>query len=92
MKSTLKEKLFHFALRIIKLYKSLCKERINFALSKQQLPCNTSVDINTPEVLKKQSETDFVHSISIAQRESDESLHRLKNLFQSEYLFITKFN
>jgi four helix bundle protein len=72
-KSVLKEKSFLFALRVIKLYKYLCEEKKEFVLSKQLLRSGTSVGANIREAQNAQSKPDFIHKLSIAQKECDET-------------------
>ncbi len=91
-KSILKEKSFQYALRIVKLYKFLCDEKREFVLSKQLLRSGTSIGANIREAQNAQSKADFIHKLSIAQKECDEALYWLELLFQSEYITQIEFN
>lgn len=82
----LKDKSFQFALSIIKLYKFLTEEKLEYILSKQLLRSGTSIGANIGEVQNAQSKADFIHKFSIAQKECDETLYWLELLHQSEYL------
>jgi four helix bundle protein len=91
-KSILKEKSFQFALRIIKLYKYLTDEKKEYIMSKQLLRSGTSVGANIREAQNAQSTSDFIHKLSISQKECDEVLYWLELLNQAEYLTEAKFN
>lgn len=91
-KSILKDKSFLFALKIIKLYKYLCENKKEFVMSKQLLRSGTSVGANIREAQNAQSRADFIHKLSISQKETDEVLYWLELLHQSEYLSDDEFN
>lgn len=54
------EKSKSFAIRIINLYKYLCKEQNEYVLSKQILRSGTSIGANIREAVKAQSRKDFI--------------------------------
>ena len=83
----IKEKSFAFAIEIVTLYKILL-ERKEFVLSKQMLRSGTSVGANIRESEHAQSKADFIHKLSISQKESDESMYWLELLKETD--FITK--
>jgi len=87
----LKEKSFQFALRIVNLYKFLCNEKKEFVLSKQLLRSGTSVGSNIREAQNAESKNDFIHKLSISQKECDETMYWLELLNQSKYLTDTEF-
>lgn len=68
----LKEKSFVFAVRCINLYKYLTDKKKEFVLSKQLLRSGTSVGANIRESKNAQGPMDFIHKLSIAQKECDE--------------------
>lgn len=81
MKSNiLSEKSYKFALRMIKLYKFMIAEHKEFVLSKQILRCGTSVGANIEESIHAQSKTDFIHKLSIAQKEAAETNYWIRLL------------
>jgi four helix bundle protein len=84
--SILKEKSFKFALRIIKLSQYLQNEKKEFVISKQLLKAGTSVGANIREAQNAESKADFIHKLSISQKECDESLYWLELLKESEIL------
>jgi four helix bundle protein len=75
--SILREKSHSFALRIVKLYKFLIQEQKEFVLSKQVLRSGTSIGANIEEARHAQSKPDFVHKLSIAQKEGAETRYWL---------------
>ena len=82
----LKEKSYAFALRIIKLYKHLSGEIKEYVLSKQVLRSGTSIGANITEANRAQSNTDFVHKLSIALKEDDETEYWLNLRRDSDYI------
>lgn len=84
--SILREKSYAFALRIVKLYRHLAKEQHEFVISKQILRSGTSIGANIEEAGQAQSKPDFIHKLSIAQKESFETHYWLRLLRDSELL------
>jgi four helix bundle protein len=84
--SILREKSYSFALRMIKLYKYLSEEKKEFVLSKQVLHSGTSIGANIEEASQAQSKTDFIHKLSIAQKEAFETNYWLRLFRDSEIL------
>nr|WP_299203023.1 four helix bundle protein [uncultured Brumimicrobium sp.] len=92
MKSNvLKDKSFLFAIRIVKLYKHLAKEEREYVLSKQLLRSGTSVGAMTREAEHAQTKKDFIHKLSIAQKEINESIYWLELLRETDYLLEDQF-
>lgn len=85
-KNIIQEKSFCFALRIVKLYKYLKENKKEYILSKQLLRSGTSIGANVEEAIGGQSKNDFVSKISIAYKESRETLYWIKLLKESDYL------
>ena len=73
-------------MRVIRLYKYLCEERKEYILSKQLLRSGTSIGANIAEAFYGQSEADFVSKLSIAQKETSETIYWLDLLHESDYL------
>lgn len=84
--SVLRDKSYQFALRIVKLYKFISTDKKEFVLSKQILRSGTSVGANIEEANQGQSKSDFIHKLSIAQKESAETNYWLRLLRDSEFL------
>ena len=84
--SVLREKSYQFALRVVKLYQFVVSEKKEFVLSKQILRSGASIGANVEEASQAQSKSDFVHKLSIAQKESFETHYWLRLLRDSNYL------
>jgi four helix bundle protein len=82
----LKQRSFRFSLKIIEVYKFLTLEQKEFVLSKQLIRSGTSVGANIREAQNAQSKNDFIHKLSISQKECDEALYWLELLHQSGYI------
>jgi len=87
----LKEKSFQFAISIVKNYRSLFDHKKEFVLSKQLLRSGTSVGANIREAQNAESKSDFIHKLSIAQKECDETLYWLELLYLSGYFEIDNY-
>lgn len=90
--SILKDKSKAFALRVIRLYKYLCEEKKEYVLSKQMLRSGTSIGANIAEAFYGQSEADFVSKLSIAQKETGETMYWLELLYASDFLKQKEFD
>ena len=87
----LKEKSFAFSLRIVKLYKYLTNTHKEYILSKQILRSGTAIGALVREAKFAQSKADFLHKLTIALKEANETYYWLELLHQSEYLDDTMF-
>ena len=84
--NVIQQKSFAFAIRIVNVYKYLISERKEFVLSKQLLRSGTSIGANIEESIGGQSDKDFLSKISIAYKESRETIYWLKLLQATNYL------
>jgi four helix bundle protein len=82
----LKDKSFQFALKIVKLCTFLSERKREYVMSKQLLRSGTSIGANIREAQNAQSKADFIHKLSISQKECDETLYWLELLHQSDFL------
>lgn len=80
------DKSFSFAVRIVKLYQYLTKQNKEFVLSKQILKSGSSIGANVEEAHGGISDSDFSNKISIAYKESRETLYWLKLLYATGYI------
>ena len=85
MANILKEKSFDLALSIIQISKDL-QTKNEYVLSKQLLRSGTAIGALVRESQNAESSKDFIHKLSIAQKECDEVLYWLELLFKSNYL------
>jgi len=79
---------FEFAKRIVALHRYRQNEKQEFVLSKQLLRSGTSIGANVNEVQAAQSRKDFLSKLSIASKESRETLYWLRLLCETGYLDI----
>ena len=84
--NVIKRKSFEFALRIIKLNKFLCETRNEYVLSKQLLRSGTSIVARVRESEHAESKADFIHKLSIALKDPNETEYWLELLYKSEYI------
>lgn len=91
MANIVRDKSFEFAVQIVSCYRVLSSERKEFVLSKQLLRAGTSVGANVREGINAQSTPDFIHKLSIAQKECDESIYWLELLRETGYITDIEF-
>jgi len=84
--SILHIKSYQFAIRIVNLSKYLQKEKREFTLSNQVLRSGTSVAALIRESEFGQSNLDFIHKLSIALKEANETDFWLNLLKDTDYL------
>src|SRR6476659_10051995 len=72
------EKSYNFALRTIKLYLHLRKQKVERELLIQLLKSGTSIGANVEESVGAQSKSDFIHKLGIAYKESRETSYWLR--------------
>ena len=84
--NVLVQKSFFFAVRIVNLYKYLCRDKKEFVLSKQLLRSGTSVGANINEAQDAQSRNDFISKLSISLKEARESKYWIELLKETDYL------
>lgn len=89
-KNIIKEKTFEFAKEIVYLYKNLADNK-EFVLSKQILRSGTSIGANVREAEHAQSKADFIHKLSIALKEANETEYWLDLLYETQYMTIEMF-
>jgi four helix bundle protein len=91
-KNILKDKSFQFAIRIVKLYLYLKDKKSEYILGKQMMRSGTSVGSNIRESQNAESKMDFIHKLSIAQKECDETLYWLELLQATGFLSKKEFD
>lgn len=85
-KSILHIKSYQFAIRIVNLSKSLNSEQKEWILSKQILRSGTAVGALVRESEFGQSNLDFIHKLSIALKEANETDYWLNILKDTSYI------
>ena len=84
--SILKLKTEAYAIRIIKLYQFLNKEKNESIMSKQIYRSGTSIGANVAESINAQSDADFINKLSITLNEANETEYWLKNLYHANLI------
>ena len=85
-KNVLKDKSYLFALRVVKLSRVLSNEAREYVLSRQVLRSGTSIGANIEEAFQGESKSDFIHKLSIANKEAFETHYWLRLLRDSMLL------
>lgn len=89
-RNVLKQKSYEFAIRIVNLYKHLVSDFKEYVLSKQVLRSGTSVGANVAEANQAQSDPDFISKLSIALKETVETIYWLELLKDTNYITETQ--
>ncbi|SBW03142.1 four helix bundle protein [uncultured Dysgonomonas sp.] len=84
--SILNTKSYAFAIRIVKLSQFLQKDRSEYILSKQILRSGTAIGALIRESEFGQSKSDFIHKLSIALKEANETDYWISLLYDTEYI------
>ena len=85
------EKSFDFAVRIVEVNKYLVQEKREFLLYKQVLRSGTAIGALAREAQHAESKADFIHKLSIALKETNETdywlllLYKTNDLTKSQY-------
>ena len=90
--NVIKQKSFDFAIRIVKLYQYLNADKQEYVMSKQLLRSGTSVGAMVREAEHSESKVDFIHKLSVAQKEINETLYWLELLKATDYLTEPEFD
>ena len=86
------EKTKKFAIRPIKFAKFLRQEGVDVIIVRQLLKSGTSIVANTRESSNAQSKDDFIHKLSIALKEADETAYWLELLVGAEDITQKQFD
>ena len=81
-----------FAIRIIKMYQYLIREKKEYILSKQIIRSGTSIGANVKEASHAYSKPDFYTKIGIALKEASETEYWLELLHATGYLTNMQFD
>lgn len=90
--SIIKIKSFELAVLGVGFYKFLVDQKKEFVMSKQFLRSITSVGANVREAVNAQSKADFIHKLSISQKECDESMYWLELLKETKIISSEEFD
>ena len=87
----MKEKTLNLAVRIVNLNKHLVSEKNEFVISKQVLRSGTNPGAMVREAVNAESGIDFIHKLSVAQKETGETLYWLELLYKTQYINQSEF-
>ncbi|SDR82310.1 four helix bundle protein [Christiangramia echinicola] len=88
----IRTKSFNFSVKIVKLYKSIVAEKKEFVLSRQLIRSGTSIGAMVRESEQAESRADFIHKLSIALKEANETDYWLDLLKESDYISDLEYN
>lgn len=83
--SNLSIKSMDFAVKIVNLNKELLKTK-EYSISNQIIRSGTSIGANIREAKFAQSDLDFIHKMSIALKEANETLYWIELLKRTNYI------
>ncbi len=86
IKDPLGSKSLAFAKRIVRLYKYLCEDKKEYIISKQILRSGTNPGAMVREAANAESGADFIHKLSVAQKEIGETRYWFELLRDIELL------
>ena len=84
--SILRDKSYHFAVRIIRLAKFLQQDKKEYILSKQIIRSGTAIGALIREAEYAQSNADFISKFSISLKEANETAYWLSLLKDTDYM------
>lgn len=86
-----RDKLMQFAIRIVKLKNYLNEQKHEYNIADQVMRSGTAIGANHREASYAESDLDFIHKLSIAQKECNETLYWLELLHETNYLSDAQF-
>ena len=81
-----KQKFLDFAVRMVRLKNYLNSEKHEYNIADQIQRSGTSIGANHREAISAESAGDFVHKLSIAQKECNETMYWLEVLKATDYI------
>jgi four helix bundle protein len=85
-RTDLRERTFHFAVRVVCLVRALPKTVDGKAIGSQLVRCGTSVGANYRACCKSRSRTEFVSKLGIVEEEINESVYWLELIISTSLL------
>lgn len=83
--SIVQQKADAFAVRIVRAYKYLCETKREYRMSDQMYRSGTSIQANIAEAQYAESHKDFVHKMSIALKEANETRNWINVIYKTGY-------
>jgi len=91
-KNIIREKTYAFAVLIVKLCRKLQEEKKEYVISRQLKKSGTAPGALVREADQAESKRDFIHKMSIALKEADESDYWLNILHDTNYINKEEFD
>ena len=85
-RDVLKDKSYAFAIRVVRLSQYMHDEHKEYVLSRQILKSGTAIGALVREAKYAQSTLDFIHKLSIALKEANETYYWLSLLYDTNYI------
>ena len=85
-KSVISKKSFAFAVRVVRLYQYLVKEKQEYVLAKQLVRSGTSIGANVEEAISAFSRADFLYKLTLSLKEARETSYWLRLLHKTDYI------
>ncbi len=82
----LKQRTKQFALRVLKLVRTLSKDTAGQIIGRQLFRCATSVGANYRAVCRARSKADFVAKLAIVEEEADEACYWIELIIEAELM------
>lgn len=90
--NVIQDKSLAFAIRIVNIYKYLTNEKKEYVLSKQILRSGTAIGALVREAQQAESKADFIHKLSIALKEANETEYWILLLYKTDFIQENAFN
>ena len=84
------ERVFNFAVRILKMTQSLSKTYVNIAIINQIIRSATSIGANIEEARGAHTKTDFTYGMNVAKKEARETFYWLRLIVKMNPVFSNK--
>ena len=88
--NALKEKSMDFAILIVKTCQKIQSQKKEYILSKQLIRSGTAIGALYCEAQHAESNKDFIHKLSIAQKECNETIYWLTLLARTDYIDLSE--
>jgi four helix bundle protein len=90
-KSLVAEKAFEFAVKVVLVAEKISNSKREFILTKQLIRSATSIGANCHEAEHAESKKDFIHKLSVALKEANETQYWLNLMKATNYLELNEF-
>ena len=86
------ERVFNFAVRVLKMTQSLSKTYVNIVIINQIIRSVTSIGANIEEARGAHTKIDFTYGMNIAKKEARETIYWLKLIMEMNSSFSSRLN